>query len=99
MPKTHHPRRGSLQIWPRVRAKRLYPRLRNWFKVSNPASCGFIGYKAGMTHIQIIDNKKTSPTKDKLISIPVTILECPPIKIYSVRYYKKTDYGIKLISE
>ena len=33
------------------------------------------------------------------ISCPVTIIECPPLKIASVRFYKNTQYGLKLISE
>ena len=34
------------------------------------------------------DNTPDSMTKGKKIIIPVTILECPPIKIFSVRFYK-----------
>ena len=62
---------------------------------------GFIGYKAGMTHAMVVDNRPTSKTKGKEIFCPLTIVEVPAIKIYSVRFYKTTPptNNIKLISE
>ncbi|MBS3136789.1 50S ribosomal protein L3 [Candidatus Woesearchaeota archaeon] len=86
------PRHGSMQYWPRKRAIRPYPRVRSWQISETPkqaALLGFAGYKVGMTHVLATDNKKTSKTKGSEIFIPVTIIECPPIKIYSVRAYKK----------
>ncbi len=80
------PRRGSLQYWPRKRSKKPYPVVRNW---QGEGLLGFAGYKAGMTHILAIDNKKTSPTKGEKISMPVTIIEVPPLKIAGIRFYKK----------
>ena len=49
---------------------------------------GFIAYKAGMTSLVVLDNTAHSMSKGKKIVIPATILECPPLKIYSVRLYK-----------
>jgi len=46
-----------------------------------------------MTHLLGIDNRKASPTKDEEIRVPVTVIECPPLKILSVRFYKKNPYG------
>lgn len=92
----HWPRRGSLQFWPRVRAKRPYPRIKNWVKTDVSKLLGFIGFKAGMTHILYRDNISTSVTKGMEISMPVTIIECPPAKVHSFRLYKKTSYGLKL---
>jgi large subunit ribosomal protein L3 len=95
MPNTRMPRKGSMAYWPRKRASRCYPRIRSWagqaFDKAN--LLGFAGYKAGMTHFMGTDNKKTSTTKDEEISMPVTIVECPPIKILSARFYKKNAYG------
>ena len=99
MADTHKPRSGSLQFWPRSKAKSIKPRIRSWAEQKKSKLLGFIGYKAGMAHVMIKDNKPTSLTKGEVISIPVTIIECPPIKIASSRFYKKTIYGKKLISE
>ena len=86
-----------MQFWPRKRAKRIYPRVRTWPDVKDVKLLGFAGYKAGMTHIIAIDNRKTSPTKGMNISIPVTVIECPPIKVGAIRLYKKEkNQGDKL---
>ena len=89
MPRRHSPRHGSMQYWPRVRAKRQLARVRSWTKTSKDPILGFIGYKAGMTHIMAIDTRKTSTSKGEEIAIPVTIIECPPLRIAGVRLYKK----------
>ena len=70
------PRRGSMAVWPRKRARKSYPRIRRWSNQNfeKASLLGFAGYKAGMTHLQGIDNKKTSPTKDEEISMPVTVV-------------------------
>lgn len=92
------PRYGSLQYVPKKRAKRIYARVRSWAKVKEPKILGFAGYKAGMTHVMVIDNRAKSLTKGTEISMPVTVIECPPLKVSSVRFYKKTPYGLKLVS-
>ena len=99
MADTHQPRSGSLQFWPRSKAKSIKPRIRSWAKQKESKLLAFIGYKAGMAHVMIKDNKPTSLTKGETISIPVTIIECPVIKIASSRFYKKTIHGQKLVSE
>ena len=91
MGKASAPRKGSMQFWPRVRARREYPRVRSWPTSSENKLLGFSGYKVGMTHIMITDNKKTSPTKGRTLSIPVTIVECPPLKILGARFYREED--------
>ena len=52
-----------------------------------------------MTHLIINDNRKTSTTKGTDIFCPVTIVECPPIKTASIRFYKNTINGLSLVSE
>tara|TARA_Y100000031_G_scaffold105561_1_gene116191 strand:+ start:20860 stop:21840 length:981 start_codon:yes stop_codon:yes gene_type:complete len=101
MPTIRKPRAGSLQFWPRKRAKRQYARVRSYKKSKEPKLLGFPGYKVGMTHILHIDNRKTSLTKGTEISCPVTIIECPNIKIASIRFYKNSlsAYGYKLLGE
>lgn len=85
--KAHHPRRGSLGFSPRVRAKRHYPRIKTWPKTTEPKLLGFAGYKAGMAHVKFVDNSPTSTTKGEIISVPVTILDVPKIKILAIRLY------------
>jgi len=99
MPTIRKPRSGSLQFWPRKRAKRHYARVRSWAKTKETKLLGFAGYKVGMLHAIITDNKKTSMTKGQGIFCPLTIIECPPLKTASIRFYKKTIYGSKLVSE
>ncbi len=98
MANIHKPRKGTLQFWPRKRAKRIYPRIKNWPKVDATKLLGFAGYKVGMTHASILDNSN-STTKNLVINCPVTVIECPPLKTFSLRFYKKIDYKMQLISE
>ncbi|HII29773.1 50S ribosomal protein L3 [Candidatus Woesearchaeota archaeon CG08_land_8_20_14_0_20_47_9] len=88
-----NPRHGSMQYWPRKRAKRTCPRVRSYAKVDRPLPLGFSGYKVGMTHITITDNRAESVTSGEVISIPVSIIECPPLRVVSVRFYKESEGG------
>lgn len=88
-----------MQIWPRKRAKRPYARIRSWTNLTSAKLLGFLGYKVGMARVIVKDNTQTSHTKGMELSIPVTILECPSIKPLSIRFYKKTNSGLKLIKE
>jgi len=99
MGKAHGSRHGSMQFWPRKLAKRVYGRVKSWPKQKEAGLLGFSGYKAGMTQALIVDNRKASVTKGQQIAVPVTVIECPPIKIASSRFYKKTINGLKVISE
>ena len=95
----HNPRRGTLQFWPRCRARRPYARIKAWPKTKEVKLLGFAGYKAGMTHVMIEDNNSNSLSKGEIVSYPVTVIECPPLKAYSIRFYEKTTHGLKLVSE
>ncbi len=76
MPKHHQPRSGSLQFYPRVRAKKFLPRV-SWKALSKDeiGLLGFIGYKVGMKSAFVRDNTSNSLTKGQRIIIPVTIIE------------------------
>jgi len=88
MPTRKSPRKGSLQFWPRKRVNKFIPRV-NWDAINSGKNIqGFICYKAGMASAYVTDNTDDSMTKGKKIVIPVTILECPSMKIFSVRFYK-----------
>lgn len=82
-----------MQYWPRVKAKRQYATVRSWNMNHKDALLGFMGYKAGMTHVMAVDNRKNSITKGEEIFIPVTVIECPPLKIAGIRLYKQAYAG------
>ena len=97
MPTTRSPRRGSLQFWPRSRSKRQYARIRSW--ASGNGLLAFPGYKAGMVRALYYDTEKKSPTFNETVVIPCTVLECPPLKIFSVRFYKNSLNGLQCSNE
>ncbi len=91
MAKTGKPRSGSMQYWPRKKAKKPLARVRSWISGKDTKALGFAGYKIGMTHIEIIDNHPNSMAKGKELIFPVTVIECPPLKVFGLRLYKTTD--------
>jgi len=93
------PRRGSLQFYPRKRVSKFLPRV-NWDAIkSNNSLFGFIGYKVTMASMLAKDSTPDSLTKNKNITIPVTILEIPPIKLFSARFYKDNNLVKEVILE
>ncbi|MDI6799025.1 MAG: 50S ribosomal protein L3 [Candidatus Aenigmarchaeota archaeon] len=99
MPEVKRPRRGSLAYYPRKRAKRIYPAISTYPETEKTKVLGFAGYKAGMTNAILIDNRKGSPTFGQEISVPVTVLDCPPLKVLGVRAYEKTAKGLRVLCE
>ncbi len=83
------PRRGSLGFSPRKRASRLVPRVKTWPKVDlgEPKLLAFLGYKAGMSHAYIIEDKPGSPLKGREVFTPITVIETPPVYVLAVRGY------------
>ncbi|MFH1054399.1 MAG: 50S ribosomal protein L3 [Candidatus Woesearchaeota archaeon] len=98
MAKISVPRHGSMQYWPRKRAKSIIARVRSWAIDNNTKPLGFAGYKAGMTHVICANNRSSKPKSGDTF-FPVTIIECPPLKAASLRFYKKTPYGLKILCE
>ena len=99
MATTRNPRHGSMQFWPRKKAKRAYARVRSYARLQETKLLGFAGYKAGMTHMLVTDNRQNALTKGETVSFPVTVIECPPLKLASIRLYKNTEKGLRLITE
>ena len=98
--KKHAPRHGSLAYLPRGRAKRTVGRIRYWPKVEDgPTLLGFMGYKAGMTHILMVEDKPGSLTLGKEASHPATILDVPPIIVFAIRAYTRDQYGLHTFTE
>ena len=98
MGKTHRPHHGSKQFWPRRRVKKFTPRVRSWVSAKGGEFLGFAGYKAGMSHILFKDARANSITKGDLVNYPATIIECPPLKVFSISFYISTAYGTQLHS-
>jgi large subunit ribosomal protein L3 len=88
-----------LQYWPRRRARRIYPRISHWVASKELKPLGFAAWKAGMTHIQIIDNNPNSPNRGKPIAKPATILDSPPLLVCGLKVYQKTDKGLVTAGE
>jgi len=101
------PRKGSMQVWPRVRAERFLPGV-NWKPIlevsakksgEKPNLLGFIGYKAGMASAFVKDNTPDSMTKGKKVIVPVTVIECPTAKILSIRFYKNGIVSREILND
>lgn len=99
MPNVRQPRSGSMEYWPRKRAQSEVVRVRSWGNAKDAKPLGFAGYKVGMTHVLTTDNRKASSTKGMKVRIPVTVVECPNLKIIGARFYKNTFFGEKVATE
>ena len=98
--KKHAPKRGSLAYLPRGRAARETGRIRYWPPATEgPRLLGFMGYKAGMTHLFYVEDYPRSPNFGKEINKSVTVVEVPPILVCAIRAYVRTDYGLKTFTE
>ncbi len=64
-----------------------------------PKVQGFAGYKAGMTHAVVVDYRPNSITTAQEVTVPVTVVEVPPMKVAAVRFYRETPYGLKTLGE
>ncbi|MEM1544977.1 MAG: 50S ribosomal protein L3 [Candidatus Methanomethylicia archaeon] len=100
--KSHAPRRGSMAYYPRVRVKKVIPRVRSWPEVSlsSPKLLAYPCYKAGVTHAIATDIKHTSPLAGRDIVITSSILDAPPIFVCGYRAYVKDSLGyLKTLTE
>lgn len=102
MSAVHKPRSGSLQFWPRKRVERFLPSA-NWKALEErnkvQGLLGFAGYKVGMASVIVKDKTPDSMTKDKKIPIPASIIEIPPMKIFSIRFYKNGQVKEEILAE
>jgi len=100
MSQRRHPRAGSIAYSPRKRARSPLARVSSWPEIEGaPRLLGFAGYKAGMTHLMMIDYRAQSTTAGQEVQVPVTVLEVPPMKVCAVRFYKEGSYGMKTAGE
>jgi large subunit ribosomal protein L3 len=64
-----------------------------------PGVQGFAGYKAGMTHVVMINDEPDSPREGMEETVPVTVIETPPLRAVAVRAYEQTSYGDRPLTE
>ena len=95
------PRRGSTAVHPRKRARNFTGRWRSWgnFALKTPTILGFAGYKAGMTHIVVVEDKPNSPYFGHELVKAVTIVDTPPVIVCAIRAYKTVDGELKAMDE
>lgn len=94
------PRRGSLAYLPRGRASHWTPRIRYWPSYEGPPRLlGFAGFKAGTTHVTVVDNRQGSLNYGKEVTFPVTVVETPPLRVAALRFYEMRHSGLRTIGE
>ncbi len=85
---------------PRKRVTREVPRIKSWpSDDGSPALQGFAGYKAGMTHVMMVNDEADSPREGMEEAVPVTVVETPPMRAVALRAYEQTSYGMKPMTE
>jgi large subunit ribosomal protein L3 len=100
MPRPRSPRKGSKSFSPRRRTDHIDGRIRYWpTPVEGPQLLGFAGYKAGMTHLFLIEDGEKKPEFGQEVRFAATVIETPPIQICAVRGYEMTYEGLKVLSE
>ncbi len=96
----HHPRRGSLGYHPRKRARRPIPRIRAWSRLVDDRKIGgFPCYKAGTTHVEMVDDRPHSVTSRKPVATVATVLEAPPIIAFGFRAFENTYVGERTVTQ
>jgi large subunit ribosomal protein L3 len=85
---------------PRVRASNEVPRISTWpDDDGQPGLQGFAGYKAGMSHVVTINDEPESPREGMEETVPVTVVETPPMRAVALRAYEDTPYGLRPMTE
>ncbi len=85
---------------PRKRAVSETPRFGSWpDDDGQPTLQGFAGYKAGMSHVVMIDDEPDSTTEGMEQTVPVTVVETPPMRVVALRAYEDTPYGLRPLTE
>ena len=100
MPRVRSPKRGSRSFSPRKRARSINGKVTFWPEAdSDPRLLGFAGYKAGMTHVFVIEDRRRAPDFGVELKNAATVLDVPPMMVIGLRAYEKTHDGLKALSE
>jgi len=95
------PRHGNLGFLPRKRTRHHWGKIKSFPKddaTKAPHLTGFMGYKAGMTHIVRDVDKPGSKLNKKEVVEAVTILETPPIVCVGFVAYIETPRGLRALT-
>ena len=94
------PKRGSMAYSPRKRIANVHGHVRSWPKYNgSPRILGFAGFKAGMTHVIMREDRPNNPYIGQERARPITVIEAPSMVVTSVRGYKETARGRKIAGE
>ena len=100
--KFEHPRYGHLGYLPKRRTKHTKGKIRSFprdDKTKPVHLTAFMGYKAGMTHVvRYLQKREGKKTLKKDVVEPVTVIECPPVKIVGMVGYIETPRGLRALS-
>ncbi len=99
MGKKHKPHSGSMAYYPRKKAKKETPTFQTFPESEETKPLNFLGYKAGMISFTAKNDQKKSKNFGQEEIFSGTIIECPPIKVFGIRLYKKTTEGKKVLGE
>merc|ERR1712168_1482424 len=92
------PRHGSKGFLPRKRARRHLGRIKTHpkdKKEQKPHLTGFVGYKAGMTHVVREVQRQGAKMNKKEVIEPVSIIETPPMQGIGIVGYVETPRGLR----
>jgi large subunit ribosomal protein L3 len=82
-----------MAYYPRVKAKSIIPRF-DYHGNQDSKECKpmcFYGFKAGMTNVQAKNAHKGSVSYGQEISLPVSVIEVPGLKVIGARFYKSNS--------
>jgi len=100
--KFEHPRQGHLAFFPKRRTKYTKGNIRHFPKddKTKPVHLtAFMGYKAGMTHVvRVIDKKEGKKTIKKDIVDAATVVETPPMVVNGMVGYVQTPRGLRALT-
>jgi large subunit ribosomal protein L3e len=100
--KFEHQRCGHLGYLPKRRTKYAKGKIRSFPKDDRAKPVhltAFMGYKAGMTHVvRYFEKREGKKSIKKDIVEPVTVIECPPIKVIGMVGYITTPRGLRTLA-
>ncbi|HIH16553.1 MAG TPA: 50S ribosomal protein L3 [Candidatus Diapherotrites archaeon] len=102
MVRIHKPHSGSKAFYPRVRARKETPSFSSFpapADVKGASPLNFLAYKAGMVHGMGRNEAPKTTSFGLEVSVPLTVVEAPPLRVYGVRAYKHSVNGLKTVGE
>lgn len=88
-----------MAYYPRKRAKKETPTFQTFPAIEETKPLNFLGYKAGMISVTAKNDLKKSTNFGQEEVFSATIIECPPLQVFGVRLYGKTNFGSKVLAE